>query len=66
VVGDTFLGLLDRMPSGAIAVAESGLGSDDDVRRLHAAGYPAFLIGEWLMRSDDPESRVRALTGGPR
>jgi indole-3-glycerol phosphate synthase len=66
VVGDTFLGLLDRMPSGAIAVAESGLGSDEDVRRLHAAGYPAFLIGEWLMRSDDPASRVHALTGGPR
>ncbi len=61
-----FLDLLAILPAGAVAVAESGLDSAEDVHRLHAAGYQAFLIGEWLMRPGGQEARLRALTGGPR
>lgn len=50
-----------RMPAGVIAVSESGLGGPGDVARMHAAGYRAFLIGERLMASGDPEAALRAL-----
>ncbi len=42
-----------RIPAGVLAVAESGLKSLDDVRRMAAAGAKAVLVGEWLMRSGD-------------
>jgi len=43
-----------RMPVGAVAVAESGLKSGMDIRRLQAAGYRAFLIGERFMGAPNP------------
>ena len=42
------------IPDEAVAVAESGLKTGADLRRLRAAGYDAFLIGESLMTSSDP------------
>ena len=53
--------LAHRMPGGVVAVSESGLSSATDVARLHAAGFHAFLVGELLMTSADPEAVLRAL-----
>ena len=50
-----------RMTAHVTAVSESGLSGRDDVRRLRAAGYSAFLVGERLMTSADPEGTLRAL-----
>jgi len=58
---ETAVELAPRMPRGVIRVAESGIHSVEDVRRLREAGYDAFLVGEHLMRSPDPESALRAL-----
>lgn len=55
------LRLAERMPDGILKVSESGIRSAADVARLRAAGYQAFLVGEHLMRSPDPEAAVRAL-----
>jgi indole-3-glycerol phosphate synthase len=44
-----------------VKVAESGIKSGDDIRRLRAAGYDAFLIGESLMRADDPGAALTRL-----
>lgn len=55
------LRLADRFPEGVIRVSESGIRTAEDVRRLRAAGYHAFLIGEHLMRSRDPLNAVRTL-----
>jgi indole-3-glycerol phosphate synthase len=55
--------ILDLIPDEAIAVAESGLTSPDDVRRLHRAGYDAFLIGEALVRAPDPAETLRGFCG---
>jgi indole-3-glycerol phosphate synthase len=49
------------MPAGVLAVAESGLKSGADVRRLQEAGYRAFLIGERLMTAPDPGAALAAL-----
>lgn len=55
------LRLAERIPGGVVRVSESGIRSAADVARLRAAGFQAFLVGEHLMRSPDPESAVRAL-----
>jgi indole-3-glycerol phosphate synthase len=57
----TALRLADKIPAGAIKVAESGIHSATDIQRLTAAGYDAFLVGEHLMKSGDPTNALRAL-----
>jgi len=46
--------LAPKIPSKVLRVAESGIQSGADLRRLRACGYDAFLVGESLMRADDP------------
>lgn len=48
------LDLAARLPSAAVRVSESGIETADDMNRLRAAGFDAFLIGESLMRQPDP------------
>ena len=55
------LRLADKIPAGVIKVAESGIHTAADVRRLQAAGYNSFLIGEHLMKSGDPARALQAL-----
>ena len=47
----------------AVCVAESGLTSAADARRVAAAGYRLALVGTALMRSADPGALIRAMTG---
>lgn len=61
---ETSLELIDLIPDDRIAVAESGLSTNADLRRLRAAGFDAFLIGEHLMRADDPAAALSELLGG--
>ncbi len=49
------------MPEGKIRVAESGIRTREDVDRLRAAGFHAFLVGESLLRQDDRAAAVRRL-----
>lgn len=60
---DTALRLLVDAPAGTIVVAESGITSNSDVQRLEEAGVDAILVGEALMREDDPAAAVHALLG---
>ncbi|MFN0137099.1 MAG: indole-3-glycerol phosphate synthase TrpC [Phycisphaerae bacterium] len=48
---DTSIELRSKIPAGVIAVAESGIKTPDDVRRLAAVGYDAILVGESLLRA---------------
>ena len=52
------------LPEDRVRVAESGIKGPDDIRRLQSAGYDAFLIGEHLVRADDPERALSRLRGG--
>jgi indole-3-glycerol phosphate synthase len=52
---------VESIPNEAIAVAESGLKTGDDLRRLRGAGYDAFLIGERFMMTSDPGAALSAL-----
>jgi len=58
---ETSVQLAQDAPAGSLLVAESGLNSGDDLRRLHALGYQGFLIGETLMRSAQPDVTLREL-----
>lgn len=53
--------LASLLPQDRVRVAESGINSAEDIRRMSAAGYNAFLIGESLMRQADPGEALQRL-----
>src|SRR3984885_5290016 len=55
------LDLAPRLPVGAMHVSESGIETAEDMHRLRAAGFHAFLIGESLMRQADPGKALESL-----
>jgi len=63
---ETSLDLVERIPASVVRVAESGIRTSDDVARLWAAGFGAFLIGESLMRQADPGEALQELLAQPR
>lgn len=53
--------LAPRIPAGRTIVAESGIHTRDDARRLAAAGAHALLVGESLMLADDRTAAFQRL-----
>ncbi len=58
------LKLAPRIPRETLVIAESGLSTPDDLKRLADVGVTTFLIGESLMRQADVATATRALIGG--
>jgi indole-3-glycerol phosphate synthase len=52
-----------RLPSRALAVAESGIATSADVERLRNAGFDAFLVGESLLLCENPGAKLAELFG---
>ncbi|HEY4229283.1 MAG TPA: indole-3-glycerol-phosphate synthase [Thermoanaerobaculia bacterium] len=50
-----------EIPPGPVRLAESGIRSREDVAMLKAAGFEAFLVGETLLRSEDPVETLREM-----
>ena len=59
-------GLIDRVPTDVEVVSESGIRERADIERLKKKGIRHFLVGESLMRSDDPGQAASALQFDPR
>jgi indole-3-glycerol phosphate synthase len=57
--------LVDRIPADVVAVAESAIRTLDDAKRMAAAGFDAVLVGEALVRSEDPGALVQAFSTVP-
>ncbi len=59
------LGVSERLarmlPGGVIAIAESGISSGADIKRLRAEGVHVFLIGETFMKAPDPGAELKNL-----
>ncbi len=55
--------LLPLVPAGTLVISESGVKSQDDVRRILAGGARGVLVGESLMRASDKGEAIRALKG---
>lgn len=51
------------LPASAVALSESGIRTRADVERLARAGFDGLLVGESLMRADDPGDALRNLRG---
>ncbi|MDE2149440.1 MAG: indole-3-glycerol phosphate synthase TrpC [Gammaproteobacteria bacterium] len=60
----TTLELLPHLPAGCEVVSESGIAAAADIARLRTAGVQRFLVGESLLREDDPGVALRRLIGG--
>jgi indole-3-glycerol phosphate synthase len=60
-----FAAVREALPAGAVLVAESGIRTRADVLAAAAAGADAVLVGEHLVRADDPTGAVRDLLDGP-
>ena len=58
--------LAPKIPPGVLRIAESGIKCGDDIRRLRACGYNAFLVGESLMRADDPGAELEKMLAEAR
>jgi indole-3-glycerol phosphate synthase len=56
--------LAQQIPDGVLRVAESGIKTREDIDRLRAAGFDAFLVGESLLRQKDRAAAVRQLVFG--
>jgi indole-3-glycerol phosphate synthase len=56
--------LLPKVPRDIFAISESGMRDASDIARLRAAGARGFLVGEALMRADDPRSLIQLLRRG--
>ncbi len=62
---DVSLELLAMLPADAVRVAESGIHTAADLQKLRTAGYDAFLVGESLMRQENPGDGLRELLAEP-
>ena len=58
--------LMPLVPRDIVAIAESGVKSAADVKRLAAAGTDSVLVGSEISSASDPEAAVRSLTKIPR
>ena len=57
----TGIALAREAPGDALLVAESGIATGADVKRLAAAGFGAYLIGTSLMRGGEPGRALATL-----
>ena len=53
--------IASELPDSIVRVAESGIWTVDDARRMRDAGYDAVLVGEALVRAQDPAGLIKAL-----
>jgi indole-3-glycerol phosphate synthase len=56
-----FTELAPHLPRHLPAVAESGIGTADDIRTVAEAGYRLALVGSSLMRAADPSATLADL-----
>lgn len=60
---ETSVALAPHAPEGSLLVSESGIAGADEIAKLRACGFKAFLVGETLMRAGEPEETLRTLVG---
>jgi indole-3-glycerol phosphate synthase len=66
VVASRLQQLAPCLPAGIPRVAESGVGSAEDARRVAEAGYDLALVGSALMSGDDPAALASAMLSAAR
>ncbi|RLA85686.1 MAG: indole-3-glycerol-phosphate synthase TrpC [Deltaproteobacteria bacterium] len=57
-------GLAPKVPRDRVLVAESGIKTHGDIRRLMHVGVENFLVGEALVKAEDPVKKLKELIHG--
>jgi indole-3-glycerol phosphate synthase len=60
---DVTLSLAAQVPPSVVLVSESGIHTPADVRSVGESGVDAVLVGESLLRQEDPGAGVTSLVG---
>ena len=60
---NTSLQLIDKIPAGKPAIAESGISSVESIVTLRDAGFKGFLIGENFMKEEQPGKAFEEFVG---
>lgn len=60
---ETCIRLAEKIPEGKVGVAESGIRNREDILAVKKAGIRCFLIGESLVKSEDPAAVLRTFLG---
>ena len=63
---ETFARVAPTIPDGVVTVAESGIRGPEDVAAVARSGAGVILVGEALVRGDDPRAAVEALVAAGR
>lgn len=59
---DKSIRMAERIGSSRVRIAESGIGSVEDILNFRQYGFEGFLIGEYFMKQDDPAAAFIAFT----
>lgn len=57
------LRLIPMVPKGIVIISESGISTNDDIRRVREAGAKAVLIGGALLGAEDIGAKIRQIMG---
>lgn len=55
--------LKSKIPENIITIAESGILNPELAQRYYQAGFDAVLVGEMLVKADDPKILIREMRG---
>ena len=56
--------ILSLLPSSYLVISESGIKDLEDIKFLKKRGIKAFLVGEAILRSEDPAKKLKELCNG--
>lgn len=59
---DKSIRMAERIGSSRVRIAESGIGSVEDILHFRQYGFEGFLIGEYFMKQDDPAAAFITFT----
>ncbi len=58
---ETTARLFQKIPEKAMVISESGIKTREDVKHLQDVGVKGILVGETLMRAENPAAKIRDL-----
>ena len=61
---DNSANLMKLIPDSCVKISESGIATNEDMKKVRSAGADAVLIGETLVKSNDIKGTMKTLRAG--
>ncbi len=58
---ETSLQLVTLIPDNFLKISESGIDSEDAIKKLKNCGFQGFLMGDYFMKSDNPGEKAKKM-----